>query len=195
MSTIAQEILAIATEHGYEGAAQPTIAGAINALADTLAGSDATDGSTIAGAVKALAPYIGGGGGSFGSLQYCAAYVDEGVPEVGDTIGGGGEHCSALAYSGSSPIVISGSDNIDYVAAGIKVCMSASDITTLTGIYAVTIDTSGGHSDKIATVRELTGTGLTIETIEVYGEELPFITWTMPELQSEDEYLYIGYSA
>lgn len=196
MAKIKQTILDIAEANGYEGGEPKTIIGALDALTDAVAGDDEDAGKSVNDAVKALAPYIGGGGGGgFGSLQYCAAYVDEGVPEVGDTIGGGGEHYSALAYSGSVPIVWSGTDNIDYVAAGIKVCMRASDITTLTGIYAITIDTSGGHSDKVATVRELTGTGLTIETIEFYGEELPFITWTMPELQSEDEYLFIGYSA
>lgn len=67
MATIADELNAIAVEHGYTGAAPKTIAGAIDALADTLAGTDVEERRTIAGAVKALAPYIGsGGGGSLG---------------------------------------------------------------------------------------------------------------------------------
>lgn len=58
-----QEILAIAREHGYTGTSS-TITGAINALADTLAGQDVVDGRSVSDAVKAIAPYIGGGGGS-----------------------------------------------------------------------------------------------------------------------------------
>lgn len=63
MATIADELNAISVEHGYTGAAPKTIAGAIDALADTLAGTDVEGKRTIAGAVKALAPYIGSGGG------------------------------------------------------------------------------------------------------------------------------------
>ena len=64
MATIADELNAISVEHGYTGAAPKTIAGAIDALADTLAGTDVEGRRTIAGAVKALAPYIGTGGGT-----------------------------------------------------------------------------------------------------------------------------------
>ena len=64
MATIADEINAISVEHGYTGAAPKTIAGAIDALADTLAGEDVSSGRSIAGAINALAPYIGSGGGS-----------------------------------------------------------------------------------------------------------------------------------
>ena len=63
MATIADELNAISVEHGYTGAAPKTIADAIDALADTLAGEDIEERRTIAGAIHALAPYIGGGGG------------------------------------------------------------------------------------------------------------------------------------
>ena len=62
IGTIASELVSIATEHGYEGPQDLTIAGAIDALADTLAGEDVDSGRTIAEAVRALAPYVGGGG-------------------------------------------------------------------------------------------------------------------------------------
>ena len=77
MATIADELNAISVEHGYTGAAPKTIAGAIDALADTLAGTDVEGKRTIAGAVKALAPYIGsgGGGGSLGSQVTITANV------------------------------------------------------------------------------------------------------------------------
>lgn len=61
--SIKSEILDIAKDNGYEGAAQ-TITGAINALADTLAGEDVAGGRTVASAIHAIGPYIGGGGGT-----------------------------------------------------------------------------------------------------------------------------------
>lgn len=61
---IKEEITKIAVEQGYDGAKPKTIADAIDALADTLAGEDVKSGRSIAGAIHALAPYIGSGGGS-----------------------------------------------------------------------------------------------------------------------------------
>ena len=58
-NTIASEIMAIAIENGYEGAEAQTIAGAINILADTLAGEDEADGATIASAIRGLASLVG----------------------------------------------------------------------------------------------------------------------------------------
>lgn len=70
IKTVVGEIMRIAVEHGYEGTQIKTITGAIDALADTLAGSDVDSGQTVAQAVRALAPYIGSGGGvSLGALQ------------------------------------------------------------------------------------------------------------------------------
>ena len=59
---ISEKLYEIAKKAGYDGAEPRTIAGAIDALADTLAGSDVDSGRTIAEAVGALAPYVGGGG-------------------------------------------------------------------------------------------------------------------------------------
>lgn len=63
MASIKEEIAAIAADHGYTGPKPKSTAGAIDALADTLAGTDVKSGRTIAGAIHALAPYIGSGGG------------------------------------------------------------------------------------------------------------------------------------
>lgn len=63
MASIKEEIAAIAVEHGYTGPKPKTIAGTIDALADTLAGEDVSSPRSIAGAIHALAPYIGSGGG------------------------------------------------------------------------------------------------------------------------------------
>lgn len=59
---IKEEITKIAVEQGYEGAKPKSIAQAIDALADTLAGEDVSSPRSIAGAIHALAPYIGSGG-------------------------------------------------------------------------------------------------------------------------------------
>lgn len=61
---IKEEITKIAVEQGYEGAKPKSIAQAIDALTDTLAGEDVTGSRSIAGAIHALAPYIGSGGGT-----------------------------------------------------------------------------------------------------------------------------------
>ena len=83
MATIADELNSISVEHGYTGAAPKTIAGAIDALADTLAGTDVEGKRTIAGAVKALAPYIGGGG----SLGEIVGVNTDGTKATGIIIG------------------------------------------------------------------------------------------------------------
>lgn len=129
MASTKDEITAIAIEHGYTGKKPDSIAKAIDALADTLAGEDVTGSRSIAGAVKALAPYIGsgGGGGSLGSMQYTAGSTNE-VPSVGM------EHSTnpldiASLYVGSQQVISDGS--VYHVAAGSSVRYS---------IYAETND-------------------------------------------------------
>lgn len=61
--TIRSEYYELAKKLGYTGSEPSTTAGAIDALADTLAGSDVDSGKTVAQAVRALAPYVGSGGG------------------------------------------------------------------------------------------------------------------------------------
>ena len=87
MATIADELNAISVEHGYTGAAPKTIAEAIDALADTLAGEDVDSGRSIASAIHALAPYIGSGGGTtLGPLQ--GSVIDTiSTPVVGEEVG------------------------------------------------------------------------------------------------------------
>ena len=62
--TIAQELFTIAEAQGGTASGYPrTIAGAVDALTDALAGSDVDSGRTIAEAVAVMGEYIGGGGG------------------------------------------------------------------------------------------------------------------------------------
>lgn len=87
MASTKDEITAIAVEHGYAGAKPASIAGAIDALADTLAGEDVMGSRSISGAVKAIAPYIGsgGGGGAKTGKLVCIAAASElgGMPPYG----------------------------------------------------------------------------------------------------------------
>ena len=92
MATIADELNAISVEHGYTGAAPKTIADAIDALADTLAGTDVKSGRSIAGAIHALAPYIGSGGGGA-----------ELGPLVGMIAGGAKENEEINVYVSTTP--------------------------------------------------------------------------------------------
>lgn len=125
MATIADELNAISVEHGYTGAAPKTIAGAIDALADTLAGTDVEERRTIAGAVKALAPYIGGGGG--GSLG------------VGHTIAGANGKM-VQAYATRPDDILTALPNIQFTAgdvgyvmlpAGVYACVMAESNSTV----------------------------------------------------------------
>lgn len=85
MASTKDEITAIAVEHGYTGRKPDSIAKAIDALADTLAGEDVSSPRSIAGAIHALAPYIGsGGGGTLGRPQYWPMYsIAANAPAIG----------------------------------------------------------------------------------------------------------------
>lgn len=127
IKTVVGEIMRIAVEHGYEGTQIKTIAGAIDALADTLAGSDVDSGSTVAQAVRALAPYIGSGGGGveLGALQN-GIRITTTIPAVGDYDGSSGVNIES-AKAGN--IVVFGSDsenvaNVPSIAAGLVVTIA-----------------------------------------------------------------------
>lgn len=60
---IKEEITKIAVEQGYEGAKPKSIAQAIDALTDTLAGEDVSSGRSVVDAIRKYAPYVGSGGG------------------------------------------------------------------------------------------------------------------------------------
>lgn len=88
MITAIDELNAISIEHGFAGTAPKTIAGAIDALADTLAGASVDRQRTVADAIHSLAPYIGSGGGGaavLGSTQMAPSYQSA-VPVVGEVL-------------------------------------------------------------------------------------------------------------
>lgn len=83
MPTIKDAIVTIAKTAGYEGAEPQTIADAIDALTDTLAGSDVDSGKTIAEAIGVLAPYIGSGGGGGETGNRCTINVATDLTDLG----------------------------------------------------------------------------------------------------------------
>lgn len=74
---IKEEITKIAMEQGYDGAKPKSIAQAIDALTDTLAGEDVKSGRSVVDAIRKYAPYVGSGGGgtTLGAIQ--AVYFDK----------------------------------------------------------------------------------------------------------------------
>lgn len=72
--TIAQAFNKIAVDNGGTASKSGTIAGAIDALNDALAGSDQEAASTIEEAVTLLGSHIGGGGG--GATKHTITYID-----------------------------------------------------------------------------------------------------------------------
>ena len=77
--TIASAFNEIAVANGGTADNSGTIAGAVDALTDALAGSDVAQGATIEDGVRVLGEYIGGGGGT------ATVYIitsSEDVPQV-----------------------------------------------------------------------------------------------------------------
>ena len=67
--TIASAFNEIAVANGGTADNSGTIAGAVDALADALAGSDVAQGATIEDGVRVLGEYISGGGGGGGDIS------------------------------------------------------------------------------------------------------------------------------
>lgn len=200
IKTVAGEITKIAVEHGYNGTAPKTITGAIDALADTLAGSDVDSGQTVAQAVRALAPYIGsGGGGSLGALQAWPQFVIN--PIVGESMSfeGGAQAFKLMAGSTTLYEVDNDLYEVDkddkegylgepitggFVAANVKMVVTGGSNIFEPGtdgslLYAVKI--TDNEPFTWASVRPL-GAIHESTTIRYYGGEYPAIIFMMPEL-------------
>lgn len=152
--SIKSEILGIAADHGYEGTAQ-TITGAINALADTLAGEDVAGGRTVASAIHALGPYIGGGGGGGVGDLVPTPMIAMNTPEVGASFDGSTTMNASVVYigiDGQRIIEQAGNTytnmNLARVASGLEVGIAAQPGYTLHP-YMCVID---GTTDKYTSV-------------------------------------------
>lgn len=190
MATIADELNAISVEHGYTGAAPKTIAGAIDALADTLAGTDVEERRTIAGAVKALAPYIGSGGTTLGALVggWNPVSIDRSIICAGyetPTVGSSGFFSDDIGFTsisiGSQTIAgdasgDSGSPIEPPIAAGLTATIAISPRPTL---YRGTFTNQQGQDGYIPVCESFAEF-----TDSTYDEGI--LTFTIPELASNE---------
>lgn len=177
MATIADELNAISVEHGYTGAAPKTIAGAIDALADTLAGTDVEGRRTIAGAVKALAPYIGsGGGGSLGELQLSPLTTgyDDTPPVVGEAMPPMADGMAAFDLLMGETTVAYNVDKVEKLSAGLNVNLSCSAVNS-----AYMVAYSFGESNEPPTVTE-------VAQFSDYTFDDGVLSFTMPVVPQPD---------
>lgn len=192
IKTVVGEIMRIAVEHGYEGTQIKTITGAIDALADTLAGSDVDSGQTVAQAVGALAPYIGGSGGVELGNPTNAVMHSVTVPVVGESPNVGYLQVFEL-YVGTQQIVGDvgqGASNIYGIASGATVTYSFGSLDeggplpedAVIETYVVTIDPDEWKCTSVSQT--------SVDYVVSYNHENDFVLFTLvqPEL-SDNEYL------
>ena len=119
--TIAKAFNEIAVAQGGTADTSGTIAGAIDALNDALAGSDLPKKPRIEDGIRVLGQYIGGGGASVGPMNGYVISVFA-TPEVGEDVGG--DAFVAEIKLSNKPIVKSFGNIDGFVASG-ATCVSA----------------------------------------------------------------------
>ena len=157
-----------------------TIAGAIDALNDTLAGSDQPASVTIEGAIKRLGENIGGGGGSFGTLQFVCIEYDQ--PVVGYEVAGG-PHILEISTGGR--VITGGNLNFPItapVAAGLMAVSYNQAQYTECDAFVCCVD----ENYEYTSVTPWDG-DVTIGSIESQGETYSTFTLTVPELDFDPD--------
>lgn len=190
--TIRSEYYELAKKLGYTGSEPSTTAAAIDALADTLAGSDVDSGRTIAEAVRALAPYIGGSGGVELGNPTNAVRDSIAVPVVGESPNGSILRVFEL-YVGTQHIVGDvgqGSSTIYGIASGATVTYSFGSLDkggplpedAVIETYVVTIDPDEWKYTSVSQT--------SVDYVVSYNHENDYVLFTLvqPEL-SDNEYL------
>lgn len=176
--TIAGEFNKITEAQGGTPSTSGTIVGAIDALNDTLAGSDQPAALTIEGAVRLLGQHIGGGGGNFGSLQLII--LENALPEVGSETTG---VANILSISSGGTVIASGNlPIVTPVAAGLTAVSYAGSQYTECDAYVCTVD----ENYEYTSVTPWDGT-VTVGSIEQGGETFATYTLTVPELDFDPE--------
>lgn len=181
--TIAQAFNEIAVAQGGTASTSGTIAVAIDALNDALAGSDQQAAQTIEDAVRLLGQNIGGGGGSsFGSLQYVALEYD--LPTVD-----GEPYGAADIYSISSggTVLSQGMAGIlAPVAAGLTAVSYAEAEYTECDAYVCGVTRNEQELYAYTSVTPWDGT-VTVGSMEQSGNQYVTYTFTVPELDFDPE--------
>ena len=218
MPKIKKAILDIAEASGYEGGEPATIIGALDALTDTLAGSDVDAADCISDAITTLSPSMGpvpsgtisitsngtgidvteyaavdvavSGGASFGEL-HVVPMEDSAAP----TVGGSAESprpvgITKIGTSADAAIVDADGTNINiiYVASGVYLTVMP-DVSYATSAAGYVV-TVDMQEGKYATVAQWDGT-FTLDTTSV--ADYNCFGFTMPELE-QGEYLILVFS-
>ena len=156
-----------------------TIAAAIDALNDTLAGSDQPAALTIEGAVRLLGQHIGGGGVSFGSLQAVA------LSQLQPVIGGSIYDTVSQVYEISSggTVFVRGLGGVrSPIAAGLTVVCYANTQYTECDAYVCGVD----ENYEYTSATPWDGT-VTVGSMEEGGDTWATYTLTVPELDFDPE--------
>lgn len=211
--TIADELNAIAVAQGGTASTDGTIAGAIDALNDALAGSDQERAKSIEAAIALLGQHIGGAsptgtieitengeGINVAQYAYADVNVSGGQVNVGNLVGivattdnmsigdtATFETFCVLDVNYGDTTLISQSErsNAFFIAANLTALIEISDATSVSGLYVATLD----ESSKYASVEEL--------TVEYDFNEYSELTFTVPDLSDDPDnlaYLYIKFA-
>ena len=211
MAKIKKAIFDVAGANGYDGTEPRTIIAALDALTDTLAGSDVDSANNISDAISTLSPSMGAvpsgtlsitangenidvteyaavdvavsSGASFGALQY-SPLVASAAPSVGDTINPG-----ALIA-----IVFLGSDAHTPFMTGLGYDSVAANIAEgvyVTGVYVNTDDED--TVDAYVCTLTFSGQTATIATVTPWDGHVDVqavgdltLAFTMPDLGGLD---------
>jgi len=184
--TIAKAFNEIAVAQGGTADTTGTIAGAIDAVNDALAGSDLPKKPRIEDGIRVLGQYIGGGGASFGPLQMV---VTEGVlPTVENEYSG---LASTFSIS-SGGTVIAGCNTLEPIsspiAAGLTAVSFAMAEYTECDAYVCSVGIDEEDAWVYTAVEPWDGT-VTVGSIEQFGEQYATYTLTVPELDFDPETL------
>ena len=170
--TIASAFNEIAVANGGTADNSGTIAGAVDALTDALAGSDVAQGATIEDGVRVLGEYIGGGGGSLGKYLWSEFYTSPTAPEIGGQMPDEEYMLQNELYDGNGDVVVTSAGIISSVKAGFYTPMTVSKLPQ--AAYAVASNPSGiTVADK-----------LPIDVLDVEGESFKLVK--LPDYDSND---------
>ena len=120
--TIASAFNEIAVANGGQADTSGTIAGAVDALTDALAGSDVAQGATIEDGVRALGEYISGGGDSgLGNAVYDTFYSSATIPAVGGNMPEDSYNVGVAAMNSDGNPVVSVEGTMMEIRAGLYI--------------------------------------------------------------------------
>ena len=176
--TIAGAFNEITENLGGTPSTSGTIAGAIDALNDTLAGSDQSAAMTTEGAIRLFGENIGGGGVTAGTLV--PIYISWAEPEIGANPP---EPIDSTAYIASkNSVIVEATTDTLAISTGLQYCAPPSsadaNATANISVSKIAID----ENMKVSSIEQIeTETG-TFSSIEG-GEELVYPYCVVPDVE------------